>query len=127
MTTKVNEHAQGNYAFHTGFPFMGHPSAGAWCSYGLGTDNENLPGFVVLQSGGATPPHGGVGLFSNGYLPAQHQASIIKVDTDPALANIKPREGDAQQRRRLGFLREIDGAFASASGEPAVEIGRAHV
>ncbi|MDD9865576.1 MAG: DUF1501 domain-containing protein, partial [Verrucomicrobiales bacterium] len=45
MTSKVNEHAQGNYAFHTGFPFMGHPSAGAWVSYGLGTENQNLPGF----------------------------------------------------------------------------------
>ena len=50
MTTKVNEHAQGNYAFHTSFPFMGHPSAGAWVSYGLGVENENLPGFVVLQA-----------------------------------------------------------------------------
>ena len=53
MTSKVNEHAQGNYAFHTGFPFMGHPSAGAWVSYGLGTENQNMPGFVVLQAGGA--------------------------------------------------------------------------
>ena len=60
MTSKVNEHAQGNYAFHTGFPFMGHPSAGAWVSYGLGTENQNLPSFMVLQSGGASIPHGGV-------------------------------------------------------------------
>ena len=42
MTTAVNEHAQGNYAMHTGFPFIGHPSAGAWCNYGLGTENENF-------------------------------------------------------------------------------------
>ena len=57
MTTAVNEHAQGNYAMHTGFPFMGHPSAGAWISYGLGTENENLPSFVALESGDAVPPH----------------------------------------------------------------------
>ena len=76
MTSKVNEHAQGNYAFHTGFPFMGHPSAGAWVSYGLGTENKNMPGFVVLQAGGAAVPHGGVGLFSNGYLPAQNLSLI---------------------------------------------------
>ena len=65
MTTSVNEHAQGNYAMHTGFPFIGHPSGGAWVNYGLGTENENLPGFVVLQSSHAVPPHGGVGLFSS--------------------------------------------------------------
>ena len=121
MTTKVNEHAQGNYAMHTGFPFMGHPSAGAWVNYGLGTENQNLPGFVVLQAGGAAVPHGGVGLFSGGYLPAQHQASIIQADGDPALANIKPRESDARQRQRLGFISNLDGAFAQATGETAID------
>jgi hypothetical protein len=121
MTTKVNEHAQGNYVFHTGFPFLGHPSAGAWISYGLGTENQNLPGFVVLQSGDAVPPHGGVGLFSSGYLPAQHQASIIKVDGKPALANIQPRESDPLQRRRHEFIRQIDQAFARSTAEPQVE------
>ncbi len=121
MTSKVNEHAQGNYFFHTGFPFLGHPSAGAWCSYGLGTENQNLPGFVVLQSGGAAVPHGGVGLFSNGYLPAQHQASIIRVDENPALNNIAPRESDIAQRRRLGFIRAMDGTFAASTGDGAVE------
>ena len=111
MTSKVNEHAQGNYFFHSGFPFIGHPSAGAWISYGLGTDNRDLPGFVVLQSGNAVPPHGGVGLFSNGFLPAQHQASIISADAREAVANIKPRETDEIQRRRLGFIREFDRDF----------------
>jgi hypothetical protein len=121
MTSKVSEHAQGNYFFHTGFPFMGHPSAGAWMNYGLGTENQNLPGFVVLQSGGAITPHGGVGLFSNGYLPGQHQASIIKADGKVALANIKPGEGDADQKRRLSFIGEIDKGFAESSREPQVE------
>jgi hypothetical protein len=121
MTSKVSEHAQGNYFFHTGFPFMGHPSAGAWLTYGLGSENQNLPGFVVLQSGGAVVPHGGVGLFSNGYLPGQHQASILKADGALALANIKPGEADAAQRRRLGFIQEIDQAFAETAREPQVE------
>ena len=121
MTSKVNEHAQGNYAFHTGFSFLGHPSAGAWISYGLGSVNENLPGFVVLQSGGAVAPHGGVGLYSSGYLPAQYQASILKVDADPALPNLKPSERDAAQRQRLQFIRECDERFAQATGEPQVD------
>ncbi|MFZ9345201.1 MAG: DUF1501 domain-containing protein, partial [Opitutales bacterium] len=121
MTSKVSEHAQGNYFFHTGFPFMGHPSAGAWMTYGLGSENQNLPGFVVLQSGGAVVPHGGVGLFSNGYLPGQHQASIIKADAAAALDNIRPAQADAAQRRRLAFIGEVDRAFAEAAREPQVE------
>ncbi len=121
MTSKVNEHAQGNYFFHTGFPFMGHPSAGAWVSYGLGSENKDLPGFVVLQSGGAAPPHGGVGLYSSGYLPGQHEASILKVDSDPVLANIKPRESDSLQRQRLKFINQLDQSFAKSAGEAQVE------
>jgi len=121
MTSKVNEHAQGNYFFHTGFPFMGHPTAGAWVNYGLGAMNKDLPGFVVLQSGGAVAPHGGVGLFSSGYLPAQNQASILQADGDEALPNIKPREADGLQRRRLGFIGELDAAFAKSTADAQVE------
>jgi hypothetical protein len=121
MTTRVNEHAQGSYMMHTGFPFAGHPSAGAWTCYGLGSMNQNLPGFVVLQSGGATVPHGGVGMFSSGYLPAEHQASILQVDRDPALANIKAVEGEALQKRRLGFIRDLDEPFLKSVDEPQVD------
>lgn len=111
MTSSVSEHAQGNYFFHTGFPFMGHPSAGAWLNYGLGTDNSNLPGFVVLQSGYCDVPHGGVGLFSNGYLPAQHQGSLVKVDAVEAVRNIQPLELPDNQYKRIDLIRNLDGAF----------------
>lgn len=112
MTSSVNEHAQGNFFFHTGFPFIGHPSAGAWTSYGLGSANDNLPGYVVLQSGEAGIPHGGVGQWSSGFLPAQHQASIIQVDAEEAVRNIRPRERDSIQRSRLDFIRSLDNGFA---------------
>lgn len=122
MTSKVNEHAQGNYFLHTGYPFMGHPSAGAWVSYGLGSENENLPGFVVLQSGGAVAPHGGIGLFSSGYLPARHQASILQADRgENAVPNIRPSESDIQQRRRLEFVRKLDIPFSVNASDPRVE------
>ncbi len=122
MTTKLNEHAQGNFAFHTGFPFIGHPSAGAWINYGLGNLDQNMPGYVVLQSGGAVPPHGGVGLFSNGFLPAHHQASIIKADAKEAVANITPREQDNRQKTRLSFIRSLDQNFLQkASRETQIE------
>ena len=122
MTSKVNEHAQGNYAFHTGFPFMGHPTAGAWVSYGLGSANENLPGFVVLHSGGSVAPHGGVGLYGNGYLPANHQGSILQVDKPEPVRNVMPRESLLAQRSRLGLIKGFDRDFLSRTGDnPEVE------
>lgn len=119
MTSAVNEHAQGNYVMHTGFPFIGHPSAGAWTNYGLGSANENLPGFVVLQSGGAVPPHGGVGLFSSGFLPAQHQGSIIKADRTPAIRNIAPAM--SAQRQHLDLISKLDNEFLTRTPEPQIE------
>ena len=122
MTTPVNEHAQGNFFIHSGFPFMGYPSGGAWCAYGLGSENQNLPGYVVLQSGGAVPPHGGVGLFSNGFLPAQHQGSIIQADKEQAVRNIRPLDSQTTQRRRLDFARGFDRDFLTeTSGDRQVE------
>ena len=115
MTAKFSEHAQGNFFMHTGFPFLGYPSAGAWTSYGLGTESLDLPGYVVLQSGGASVPHGGVGLFSNGFLPAQHQASIIKADEAEAVENIRPRQPRESQRRQLDFIGSMDRRFAMGS------------
>ena len=122
MTSKVNEHAQGNYAIHTGFPFMGHPTAGAWVNYGLGNLNQNLPGFVVLHSGGSVPPHGGVGLYGSGYLPANNQGSILQVDKNEPINNITPRESILSQRKRLGFHKSFDQQFLEEVGHnPQVE------
>ncbi|MBN00631.1 MAG: sulfatase [Planctomycetaceae bacterium] len=121
MTSPVNEHAQGNYFIHTGFPFMGHPSAGAWTCYGLGTENANLPGFVVLQSGGAVPPHGGIGLFSSGFLPAEHQASIVKADKTPAIRDIDPRIPQNSQRQLLDVVGTLDKGFSDRTGNADVE------
>ncbi len=122
MTTPVNEHAQGNFFMHSGFPFMGHPTAGAWCSYGLGTENENLPAYVVLQSGGAVPPHGGVALFSNGFLPGQHQGSVLKADAEVAIPNVRPRDASILQRRRLDLAKSFDKTFSATAGkDPQIE------
>jgi hypothetical protein len=111
MTTTVNEHAQGNFFMHTGFPFMGYPSAGAWVAYGLGSENRDLPGYVVLQSGDAVPPHGGVSLFSNAFLPGEHQGSILKADQREAIRNVAPRDPDGVQRGRLDLVRKFDQQF----------------
>jgi hypothetical protein len=106
MTSIANEHAQGNYFIHTGFSLAGYPSAGAWVNYGLGSENENLPGYVVLASGGS--PLGGVGIYGNGFLPAVHQASLIDPSRPDPLTNITPREPASRQRKRLRFVEQMD-------------------
>ena len=119
MTTPVNEHAQGNYLIHSGFPIMGYPSAGAWTAWGLGSLNENLPGYVVLQSGTAVPPHGGISLFSNGFLPAQHQGSILKSDREEAIAFVRAADPGSIQRQRLKFVGQADQRFLAQSANDA--------
>ncbi len=119
MTTPVNEHAQGNFFMHSGFPFMGYPSAGAWIAYGLGTENSDLPGYVVLQSGDAVPPHGGVSLFSNGFLPAHHQGSIMKVDRPEPIPHLQSEDPATTQARRLAFIHRMDRSVLAATENDA--------
>lgn len=123
MTSPVNEHAQANFFMHSGFPLMGYPSAGAWCSYGLGSENENLPAYVVLQSGDAVPPHGGVALFSNAYLPAVHQGSVMKADRNPAIANIQPLGPVPLQQQRLNLANQLNAEFLAQTGKNAAVEG----
>ena len=115
MTSIGNEHAQGNYFLHSGFSQAGYPSAGAWVTYGLGTENENLPGYVVLASGGS--PLGGIGIYGNGFLPAVHQASLIDPSRSEPLANIVPREASDRQRRRLKFVEQLDRRHLNELGD----------
>lgn len=119
MTSAVNEHAQANFFMHSGFPIMGYPSAGAWAAYGLGTENQDLPGYVVLQSGSAVAPHGGVSLFSNGFLPAQHQGSILKADQPEAIRNVRSRGPKPAQQQRLALARRFDESFLTETASNA--------
>jgi hypothetical protein len=122
MTAPLNEHAQANFFMHTGFPIMGYPSAGAWAAYGLGTSNQDLPGYVVLQAGSAVAPHGGVSLFSNGFLPGRHQGSVMKADQPEAVRNIRSRDAVSAQKRRLDFARQFDEPFlAETAADSQVE------
>ncbi len=120
MTAKFMEHAQGNFYFHSGQPFTGFPSMGAWVNYGLGSATKDLPGFVVIGSGGI--PLGGVNMFSSGFLPAEHQGSFLYPGEKEPLANIQPKEEDANQRRRLDFIRSLDTQFLErTSNHPQIE------
>lgn len=106
MVSDFPEHTNANYFLHTGHGLQGRPSMGAWTTYGLGTDNKNLPGYVVLD-GGLIPP-GGLDNFKSGFLPASHQASIFKARDIP-IENVEPLEIDDQlQDHKLAFARGKD-------------------
>jgi len=112
MTAKFSEHAQGNFFMHSGFPFLGHPSAGAWVNYALGSENKNLPGFVVLRSEKSSIPHGGVSIFGNAFLPATHQGSIFNISGNQAVPNIAPSMLKTEQRRSLDLISQLDLKFS---------------
>ncbi|MSU32438.1 MAG: DUF1501 domain-containing protein [Pedosphaera sp.] len=106
MVSAFSEHNAANYFFHSGSGMAGRPSMGAWATYGLGSIASNLPGYVVLDGG--LIPSGGVDCFSAGFLPAIHQASLLRNQL-PALANIEPLESSLSlQRLKLKTLRGLD-------------------
>ena len=106
MVSNFPEHTNANYFLHTGSGLQGRPSMGAWINYGLGSENSNLPGYVVLD-GGLIPP-GGLDNFKNGFLPATFQASLLKAGAQP-MANINPLDSiSGLQEEKLSFLNELD-------------------
>ena len=114
MTSDFSEHTNANYFLHTGFGQVGRPSMGSWINYGLGTSNQNLPGFIVLN-GGLIPP-GGLGCFSNGFLPAAYQGSVFKYGDKP-IANIGRTEATAQlQKNKLDLIRKLDAGVVGRLG-----------
>ena len=118
MTSDFSEHTNANYFLHTGSGIPGRPSMGAWSSYGLGDENDNLPGFVVVE-GGLVPP-GGLDCFSAGFLPARHQGSIMR-PLGEAIANATPRESIAAQNRQRQLIARLDSAFAHDADSEAVD------
>lgn len=77
-------HAPAQLLVHTGVPRLGRPSMGSWVTYGLGSENQNLPSFVVLVSGGKTPD-GGKSLWGSGFLPTVYQGVQCRTDDTPVL------------------------------------------
>jgi hypothetical protein len=114
MVSRFSEHNAANYFLHSGSGMAGRPSMGAWTTYGLGSENRDLPGYVVLDGG--LIPSGGVDCFGPGFLPADHQASLLRNDL-PALANIQPLEtSPGLQRGKLDSVRALDAAALGRLG-----------
>lgn len=106
MTSKFPEHTSANYFLHTGTGLQGRPSIGSWATYGLGSENQNVPGFIVLNGG--LIPSGGMDNFNNGFLSASYQASVFEAK-DPPLANIRPSEKTSRlQQIKTDFIHDLD-------------------
>jgi len=106
---RSNDHVVAHYEWNTGSLLMGHPSVGAWVTYGLGAENQNLPGFVVIydRKGG---PFSGPANWSAGYLPAAYQGTVFRATGDPILDLTPPSEyvTPEQQRARLDHLAKLN-------------------
>ncbi len=114
MVAPFPEHTTANYFLHTCFGAQGRPSVGAWVGYGLGSENRNLPGFVVLN-GGLIPP-GGLDNFNSGFLPAAYQGSVFRPST-PSVANLERLEpAEAVQERKSDFVRFLDARTRERAG-----------
>ena len=119
MKSEFPLHARGNVFLHTGRNFGGFPSLGSWVNYGLGSRNKNLPGYVLLRD--ASIPPGGIENFSNGFLPATHQATHI-LDEGPPMDNIAPADKDQRvQRAKLDALLQQDRDFQQNTSGDTVE------
>jgi hypothetical protein len=124
MFAKSNNHTPATFQMNSGFTLNGFPCMGAWLSYGLGTENENLPAFVVLPDPRGLPAGGSIN-WTSGFLPANHQGVSFRTNSREPIAdlntpaNIPPPARDADMRMLAAMNREFaeahpdDGAFAA--------------
>jgi hypothetical protein len=101
VTTDQFNHAPAQLMMHTGSPRLGRPSLGSWATYGLGTENQNLPGFVVLTSGGRNPD-AGKSVWGSGFLPSVYQGVQCRSEGDPVLF-IKDPDGMDRDLRKASI------------------------
>lgn len=108
--TQSNNHSPALFMANTGVTRMGHPCVGSWVSYGLGTENENLPAFMVMSDPkGRGLPKGHAANWGNGFLPGSFQGTWINTKGDP-IPNLRRVAGlsEQQQRAQLRFLNEMN-------------------
>ncbi|MEX0643187.1 MAG: DUF1501 domain-containing protein [Pirellulales bacterium] len=120
MNTDVINHGPAKLLSITGFPQFGKPSAGAWITYGLGSENSNLPGFVVLTSG-PRGPRGGAQLWSNGFLPSSYQGVPFQPTGAPVVdLTSPPGVTDSRQRRTLDAVNRLNDIHLQATGDDEI-------
>jgi hypothetical protein len=118
MFTDQFNHAPAELMVYTGSPRAGRPSLGSWVTYGLGSENANLPGFVTLISSGVQP-NGGTSSFGSGFLPSVYQGVQCRSKGDPVLFVSDPPGMDrAMRRRSLDALKDLNELQARELGNP---------
>jgi uncharacterized protein (DUF1501 family) len=117
-TDKFN-HSPAQLFFNTGDGVPGRPSMGSWLSYGLGSEADDLPSFVVLKSGGSLS--GGASMWSSGFLPSTHQGVPFRSHGDPILNVSNPPGFDRQaQRESLDLIRSLNQKQLEKVGDPEI-------
>jgi hypothetical protein len=118
LWTESNNHSPALFMMNTGLPRMGNPSAGSWVTYGLGSENENLPGFVVMSDPkGRGLPKGHAANWTSGFLPGAFQGTWLKPSGDP-IDNLSRPAGvaDADQRAELDLMATLNKLKAEQAG-----------
>jgi len=119
MTTDAFNHAPGQVLMQTGSTQFGRPCLGAWTLYGLGSEAQNLPGFVVLNSAGGLS--GGAALYGGGFLPTVYQGVPFRKSGDPVLFLSNPAGiTDRMQRRTLDLIKDLNEQHLDAVGDPEI-------
>ncbi len=118
MHTDEFNHAPAQLLMQTGSPRLGRPSMGSWVTYGLGSENQNLPGFIVLVSGGKTPS-AGKSVWGSGFLPTVYQGVQCRSDGDPVLYVSNPDGMNRDLRRKsLDAINKINKKQYEEMGDP---------
>ena len=119
MHTDEFNHAPAQLFMHSGSPRLGRPSLGAWVTYGLGSENQNLPGFVVLVSG--SDPSAGKSVWSSGFLPSVYQGVQCRSKGDPVLYLQNPVGIDDKLRKRsIETINQINELEHQELGDPEI-------
>src|SRR4051812_15815163 len=119
MHSEAFNHHPGQLFLFTGHMVGGRPTMGAWATYGLGSESQNLPGFVVLSSGVGTSA--GSDNFSSGFLPSTYAGTPFRNQGDPILYLSNPKGvSNNVQRMRLDMIRDMNTAHQSATGDAEI-------
>jgi uncharacterized protein (DUF1501 family) len=117
-TTEFN-HGPAQLVFHTGLNRQGNPSIGSWTTYGLGSESENLPAYVVFLTGNT--PGAGANLWKSGFLPSVHQGVQLRGEGDPVLFLNSPKSVTRDDRRRtLDSIEAINRQYFESVGDPEI-------
>ncbi len=116
MFARSNNHTPAAFQMNSGFTLNGFPCMGAWLSYGLGTENENLPAFVVLPDPRGLPAGGSIN-WTSGFLPANHQGVAFRTQSEEPVADLRTPAGISAAARAadMDLLASMNREFADAN------------